>query len=95
MDDVLNLLGLAFRARKIILGDEILNDFRDVRLLFLASDMSEKSRIRYMKKCHYYDVECIDAYDSRQLSDALGKSNVRAIGIKDDGFRKSLLKKIK
>lgn len=95
MDDVLNLLGLVYRAKKIILGEEILNRFKDVKLLFLASDISIKSKERFEKKCHYYQVEYIDKYDSDQLSNALGKNNIKAIGIIDAGFKKSILKKLK
>ena len=46
MDDVLKLLGLAYRAGKLILGEEVLRRIRKVRLLFLASDISEGSRER-------------------------------------------------
>ena len=95
MDDILKLLGLIYRAKKMVLGEEILDNFKKVRLLFLASDISEKSRVRYEKKCSYYHVICIDTYDGEQLSNALGKNNVKAIGIIDDGFTASLLKKMK
>ena len=95
MDDVLNLLGLVYRAKKIILGEEIINRFKDVKLLFLASDISEKSRERYEKKCHYYQIEHIDKFDSEQLSNALGKNNVKAVGVIDAGFTKSIMKKMK
>ena len=42
MDSVLNILGLAYKARKAVLGEEVLNRISKVRLIFLASDLSEK-----------------------------------------------------
>ncbi len=92
MDNTLNILGLAYKARKAVLGEEIFNRISKVRLIFLASDLSEKSRERYEKKCFYYNIEHIDAYDSAQLSAALGKNNVKTVGITDEGFARSIMK---
>lgn len=92
MDNTLNILGLAYKARKAVLGEEIFNRISKVRLIFLASDLSEKSRERYEKKCFYYNIEHIDAYDCEQLSAALGKNNVKTVGITDEGFARSIMK---
>lgn len=94
MDSVLKLLGLVFRAKKLVLGEEVLERISDVKLMFIASDSSEKSKERYLKKCHFYNIEYIDKYDSSVLSSSIGKNNVKLIGIIDDGFKKSLLKKM-
>ena len=92
MADKLNTLGLAYRARKAVLGEEVLNRIDKVKLLFIASDISEKSRERYEKKCHYYKIDHIDEYSGEQLSLALGKNNVKVVGILDKGFKDALLK---
>ncbi len=92
MADKLNTLGLAYRARKAVLGEEVLNRIDKVKLLFIASDISEKSRERYEKKCHYYKIDHIDEYSGEQLSSALGKNNVKVVGILDKGFKDALLK---
>ena len=92
MDNTLNILGLAYKARKAVLGEEIFNRISKVSLIFLASDLSEKSRERYEKKCFYYNIEHIDSYDSAQLSTALGKNNVKTVGITDEGFARSIMK---
>jgi len=94
MDKVLTLLGLVYRANKLILGEEVLNNMKDVKLLFIASDASIKSKERYLKKCHYYSIQYIDNYSSEQLANALGKKTVKFIGITDRGFASSLLEKI-
>ena len=93
MADMLNTLGLAYRAKKVVLGEEVLNRIDKVKLMFIASDISEKSRERYEKKCHYYRIDHIDDYSSNELSEALGKNNVKVIGILDEGFKDALLKK--
>ena len=94
MDDALRLLGLAYKAKKIVLGEEVLEQLSKIRLLLIASDISEKSRERFEKKCHYYNIEHIDVFTAEQLSMALGKENVKVIGITDKGFVQSLKKKI-
>ena len=94
MDDFLNLLGLVYKAKKLVLGEEVLKQIDKVKLLIIASDISIKSKQRFEKKAHYYNIEIIDNYSAEQLSKCLGKKIVKAIGIVDQGFKQALLKKI-
>ncbi len=95
MDDFLKLLGLVYRAKKLVLGEEVLKQINKVKLLIMANDISDKSKERLEKKAHYYNIEIIDNYSSKQLSSCLGKSIVKSIGVIDDGFKQGLLKKLK
>ena len=95
MDDALNTVGLAYRARKAVLGEEVYHRIGKVRIILIASDISEKSRERLEKKCYYYEIGHIDCFDGRQLSAAVGRNNVKVIGITDEGFKEALLKKLK
>lgn len=95
MDNILTLLGLVYKAKKLVLGEEALNRMKDVKLLLIASDISEKSKERYLKKCYFYNVEYIDIFSAEELTNALGKTNVKVIGITDKGFAKSIISKIK
>lgn len=94
MDKILNYIGLAYRANKILLGEEILNSFRyhRIKLLFLASDISTKSKERYLKKCYFYQVNFINDYDCKALSTCLGRSLVKTLAITDEGLAKAILK---
>lgn len=93
MDKLLLTLGLAYRASKLLLGEDVLNVINKVKLIIIASDISEKSRQRILKKCSFYNIEYIDSYSSEQISNALGKNNIKVVGVIDDGFKKSLLNK--
>ena len=95
MDKILNLLGLAYAARKMVLGEEVLNGMNKVKLVLVASDISKKSRDRVDKKCYYYHVDIIDNFSSDDLSAAIGKAMVKLIGITDKGFAQSIKSKIK
>lgn len=94
MDNALKLLGLIYRAKRMLLGEEVLDNMRDIKLILLASDISEKSKERYLKKCTYYKIDYLDCFTSEQLSSAIGKKIVKVIGITDSGFKKTLLDKI-
>ena len=91
----LDLLGLACRAHKVALGDEIYTSFKkgQVKFLFIASDASFKTKERLHKKIFYYKTKYDDTYASCDLSGALGKSNVKIAAVLDDGFAQAIVKK--
>ena len=93
MDKSLQTLGLAYRAKKIIFGEEVLNQISDVRLLIIANDISEKSKQRFLKKCEFYNIDYIDKFNCDEISKAVGKSKIKVVGLLDEGFKKSLLNK--
>ncbi|MDO4198579.1 MAG: ribosomal L7Ae/L30e/S12e/Gadd45 family protein [Erysipelotrichaceae bacterium] len=95
MDSVLNLLGLAYAARKTVLGEEVYNRIKNVKIIFIASDISEKSKERIDKKCFYYHIDSINCYSAEELSNAVGRNNVKLIGITDKGFSQSIKEKLK
>ena len=94
MDKILSLLGLAYAAKKVVLGEEVYNKISKVKLVLVASDISEKSRERIDKKCFYYHIDSIDCFSSDELSSAIGKATVKLIGITDKGFSQSIKSKI-
>ena len=95
MDNCLRLLGLIYRAKKLYLGEDVLNNLKDCQLLIIASDTSIKNKERYIKKSKYYQLKYVDKYDCESLSKAIGKNNIKLIGIKDKGFADSFLSKLK
>ncbi len=88
---ILNLLGLAFRARKITLGEEfVLKELAKDQdnLVFLASDAGENIKNKIIKKTDYYSVILIDSFTTDELSKAIGKENRKVILVSDKGFNK-------
>ncbi|WP_226034907.1 YlxQ family RNA-binding protein [Aquibacillus saliphilus] len=87
--DYLNLLGLAYRAKKCTLGEEsIIRDIQrqKAKLVLLASDAGENSRKKITDKCSYYQIPLIVVDDRDTISHAIGKSGRVAIAIIDSGF---------
>lgn len=94
MNKLLQTLGLANRAGKVIVGDTLFKQMSLVKLLFVANDASLKTKERLAKKCYYYKLPCIDTFSFKELSLALGKHHIMAAGLIDEGFAKSLLNEI-
>ncbi|MUK89874.1 50S ribosomal protein L7ae [Ornithinibacillus sp. L9] len=96
-NDYLNMVGLAYRARKCSLGEEtIVKDIQKKRakLVLIAKDIGPQTHKKLTNKCKSYDVPYVIVDDRDTLSNAIGKSQRVAIAILDEGFAakiKSLL----
>ena len=97
--NVLNLAGLAYRARKTSLGvDAIVTDIQQkkVHFVLIASDAQRNSKKQLMDKCESYKVPYTEIANRQILGQAVGKHARVAIGITDQGFARkfqSLLQK--
>ena len=93
MHQLLNLLGLATRAGKIVTGEEFcVMGIRsgEVKYLFLASDAGINTAKKITDKASFYKVEVNTMFNTQELSSAIGKQNRKVIGIKDIGFAKKM-----
>ena len=93
MHDILKLLGLATRAKKIVSGEDFcIEGIRknEIKYLFLASNAGVNTTKRITDKAKYYNVPLDNSFTSEELSGAIGKNNRRVIGIKDSGFAKKI-----
>ena len=94
MHDVLKLLGLANRAKKVITGEDFcLEAIRknQAKYLFLASDAGVNTTKRITDKAKYYNVDVDNSFTSSELSGAIGKDNRKVIVITDIGFAKKII----
>ncbi|WP_182199196.1 YlxQ family RNA-binding protein [Paraliobacillus salinarum] len=89
----LNLIGLAYRAKKITIGEEsIIRDIQKgkAKLVLLANDIGSQTKKKLMDKCDYYQVPICIVDDRDTISHAIGKTGRVAIAINDDGFASKL-----
>src|SRR5699024_4536558 len=95
--DYLNIVGLAYRAGKCSLGEDIiLKEIQNKRakLILLANDTGAQTKKKLTDKCTTYAIPIRIVDDRETLSDAIGKTQRVAIAILDAGFAakiKSLL----
>ena len=93
MQQVLQILGLAFRAKKVISGEDFcIEGIRkgEIKYLFLAKDAGVNTTKRITDKAKYYNVVLDTSFSSEELSSAIGKNNRMVVGIKDAGFAKKI-----
>lgn len=91
----LKSLGLAYRARKVVVGTDIVVQQlkkKSLHLVYVAQDASELTKKKIHDKAKTYQVNVIDMYTSEQLSLAIGKIGIKVIGITDKGFAQLLSK---
>ncbi|MBU1141090.1 MAG: ribosomal L7Ae/L30e/S12e/Gadd45 family protein [Firmicutes bacterium] len=87
-------LGLAFRARKVSVGTESsIAQLRSghVFLLILATDASALTKKKVYDKAKTYQVEVLETLSSLEISQAIGKKDIKVIGITDRGFSQLLM----
>ena len=95
---LLSTAGLAARARRIVIGTELLCDgLRSGQVCFvlLASDASENTKKRVTDKSAYYGVPlCCLRADCATLARVFGKKNgsIAAVGITDGGIVRAMRK---
>ncbi|MGE7917901.1 YlxQ family RNA-binding protein [Viridibacillus sp. NPDC093762] len=90
---ILNLLGLAARARKIVSGEEqVIKEVRNngAKLVILATDASANTRKKMQDKCYSFNVELQEFGTRYDLGHATGKDARVSLAIVDDGFAKKL-----
>lgn len=97
MNKVLNLLGIARRAGKLVMGtDSLVNALpsKKVKLVFVASDASDATYDKIDKKAYYYQAPVINKFSTEELSQALGVTSIKVLGLIDEGFTKAILKEL-
>jgi ribosomal protein L7Ae-like RNA K-turn-binding protein len=91
----LNLIGLAYRAKKVTRGeDSTLSALQTQKttLVFVAKDASERTKDQFLKKCFFYHVPVSFDFSTEELSKAIGRPMCKIMAITDQGFQKALEK---
>lgn len=93
MNKILNLIGLAQRAGKLISGEAFCIEAirkHEALVILLASDAGINTTKRIIDKANFYQVSVISDFTSKELSTAIGKNNRMVIGVIDPGFAKKI-----
>jgi len=86
---VLNYLGLARRANKLLSGgDAVLRNikYKKAKIVFVAKDAALNTIEKFKKKCHNRKILFINDFTSDELSKAVGKPHCVVLSILDSGF---------
>ncbi|MCC7668805.1 MAG: ribosomal L7Ae/L30e/S12e/Gadd45 family protein [Leuconostoc pseudomesenteroides] len=91
-EQILNLLGLAMRAGKLVLGTApTLAAIRGqkVSLAFFPSDGGASQAKKIADKSSFYNVRLVQDYTKQQLTDAIGV-NRGVFAVADHGFSRKI-----
>lgn len=89
---ILNLLGLAQRAGRLISGEEMVVETiqkREAQLVFLANDAAVNLSKKVTDKCRSYEIEVVTVFSTLELSGAVGKAR-KVLAVTDAGFAKKM-----
>ncbi|MDQ0253671.1 ribosomal protein L7Ae-like RNA K-turn-binding protein [Evansella vedderi] len=89
----LNTLGLAYRARKVVTGEELVVKAiqkKKVFLVIVSEDASDNTKKKLKDKCTYYHVPLVIKGERRLIGSAIGKAERVVVGIEDPGFAKKI-----
>jgi ribosomal protein L7Ae-like RNA K-turn-binding protein len=92
---ILNLLGFAKKAGKIISGENTVDTFlkrnkKKLSLVIIAEDMSCESKNKYILKLKNNNIKYIIMFDKEILGNSIGKSSRAIVGICDKGFAEKI-----
>lgn len=92
-DRVINMLGFAMRAGKLILGTDLIcaemaSKKRKIKLLLICSDSSPATRKKLANKSEFYKIDAMTVDITQEcLAQAIGKTySPAAVAICDEGF---------
>ena len=92
MNSQYGIFGLAAASRNVSIGETLVKEIRSRRCKYvvIADNASDNTKKRLIDKCTYYHVKYGFIESSEILSNAIGKSNIKAVGILDYGFAKKI-----
>ncbi len=96
MNDVINILKIAQKANKLVLGEElVLKGIRNgsIKLVLLANDAGINTTKRITDKSDFYKIKLLTTLSSSDFDEALTKKGRKVIGVSDKGFAASILNK--
>lgn len=94
---VLNLLGLATKAGKIVSGEfsteKAVKDGK-ARIVVVSEEASDNTRKMFTNMCTYYKVPIYFFGKKEELGHAMGKERRASLAILDEGFAKAVVKQM-
>ena len=94
----LNILGLAKRSKNLLIGtDTVVNNLNNgkAKIVIVAKDASNATIETLKNKCYYYNIPLDLSFLSQEISQAIGKENIKVVALCDQGLKESLDKLVK
>ncbi len=91
---ILDLVGISKRANKLKSGsDTVIKEIqsRKACIVFIANDASLETIKKFSDKCNFYDITYITIFNTCELSNIIGKENIKLLSISDKGLSKTII----
>lgn len=98
MNKSLNYLGIARRAGYLISGtDAVIASIQTkkegkAKLVIIANDASLLTKEKIINKCHFYEIEYLDTFNTVEMANAAGLENPKVLAITDEGIANQIKK---
>ena len=94
---LLNMIGLATRARKVVSGE--FSTEKSVKtgksfLVLVAEDASENTRKKFRDMCDFYEVPVYVFGDKEELGKYCGREFRASLAVQDENFAKAIMKEL-
>lgn len=97
-DNILSTIGLATRAGKVVSGEfatEKAIKSKEAYLVIISEDASKNTEKKFTNSCAFYNVPIYKYSTKEELGHAMGKEVRSSLAFLDEGFAKSVMKKMK
>lgn len=92
---ILNLLGMAQKAGKLVSGDFAVTraaEKKNIYLLLAASDAADSTKERYQQLAKKLNIEIFYPGDREMLGHCIGKDFRAIVAVMDEGFANAIAK---
>ena len=92
-DERLGFLGLLYVAHKVVIGEELIENFSKVSLLIMAKDATSNQSASLKRKAERNHLPLIEDFSKAEMGQALGHEEITFLGIIDKKAAGAYLKK--
>ena len=94
---ILSQLGIAMKAGKLVSGEYLVEKtVKEMKayLVVIAEDASDNTKKHFSDMCQYRNIPIRFFRTKEEIGKTIGKSYRASIAVTDEGFAKSILKKV-
>jgi len=95
---IYSLLGFAARSNSLVFGKERIRGYirsnREKKLVIIATNASERIKRDIKTRCESFGVKAIEIFTKEELGKLIGKEEITAFGIENDGIIDGILKNL-
>lgn len=94
---ILSQLGIAMKAGKLVSGEYLVEKaVKEMKayLVVVAEDASDNTKKHFSDMCQYRDIPIRFFGEKEEIGRTIGKAYRASIAVTDEGFAKSILKKM-